>query len=268
MLLLKILLQILTALFAALALNLDHVWHENEHKKSKARKWLYFLTAFSFILSIWVLVYDERSVERDKESLNSQLDTLKTQNDLLINSTNDSRREQVERYEELLSANKELQNQLQPFVTLARQKYPSGDVNESLKSLHSDLQKIKERTSALEASNRPRSLSLPQIETLVKELSQYKGTSIGIKYQANDSESYDYARQFRDLFSRAGWTITRVAATSYYAPFHGLEIGVKSDQAPEPALAITSILQLQSIEIKRVTHTGQTESILLRVGQK
>ena len=254
MLIWKVLLQILAVVLALLVTNLDYIWHDKRTLKFKrTRLALYVFSGAFLIISIVVTVQSERKADRESQELRVKLGELT---------------HETQAGAKLV---KELQNQLQPFITLAREKYPSPDLDESLKSLHSDLQKIHERTTKLEtaeAATRPRSLIPSQMETLVKVLSDYKGTPIGIKYRANDTESYNYALQFKEVFATAGWRITRVAMTFYYSPVYGLELGVKTDPASEAALAITAYFEQQGIDIKHVVYSEQTESILLRVGQK
>ena len=254
MLIWKVLLQTLAVVLGLLVANLDYIWHDKRTLKFKRTRLALYVSSGVFLsISIVVTVQSERKSDRESQELRVKLGELT---------------HETQSGAELV---KELQNQLQPFITLAREKYPSPDLNESLRSLHSDLQKIQERTTKLEAAEvatRSRSLSPSQVETLVKALSNYEGTPIGIKYRANDTESYNYALQFKGLFATAGWRITRVAMTFYYSPVHGIELGVKTDPAPEAALAIIAYFEQQGIDIKHAVYSEQSESILLRVGQK
>src|SRR3972149_6418111 len=125
MLIWKVLLQILAVVLALLVTNLDYIWHDKRTLKFKrARLALYVFSGAFLIISIVVTVQSERKADRESQELRVKLGELTHETQAGANIV------------------KELQNQLQPFITLAREKYPFPDLNESLKSLHSDLQKI------------------------------------------------------------------------------------------------------------------------------
>ena len=105
--------------------------------------------------------------------------------------------------------NQRLEAVVTPFLALAKERYPNLPPSEALEKLQSEMHQLENRTSTLEQKTTPRSLNLVQTDILIKSLSPYQNQvhNILIVAPVGDTESFQFAEVFRDIFEKAGWNV-------------------------------------------------------------
>jgi hypothetical protein len=106
----------------------------------------------------------------------------------------------------LVSDGRQLNVQLQPFLELAKRRFPELTPDQALTKLRKDLATIQNRTGAIEASLRPRALSTMDIETLSAQLRAVGSQRVRLLRNNND-EAARISADIKTLCERAGWPI-------------------------------------------------------------
>jgi len=106
----------------------------------------------------------------------------------------------------LTQGNQELQSKLDPFISLAKEKYPNAKLDAALDNLQADMKVVVKQAARLEEEAAPRTLTKGQRDSIVKHLRRYayKGENLVLAWPAADKEAAVYAAGFREVLHAAG----------------------------------------------------------------
>jgi len=163
--------------------------------------------------------------------------------------------------DDLLEGNKNLQQQLEPFIQSASQKYPGIALDEALEKLKEDLEKIKAKVS-------PRTLNQEQRETLIEALRLQERKKFSVIAVQGDQEAFDLAQSLKMTIQEAGYNVDDIALVANI-PFRGLHISVGTEPAPECANLIYEVLTDAGFMVKCSYESQQDPNIVsLFIGSK
>ncbi|MBC8526685.1 MAG: hypothetical protein H8D22_07490 [Candidatus Cloacimonetes bacterium] len=141
---------------------------------------------------------------------------------------------------------------LDPFISIAQEKYPSLTVDEGLDSLKYEIELIKNKTIGLENYISERKLSQSQIDRMKQILDANPKGPVIISCVANVPEAYSYAKQIYDTFKNSNWDIKGINTTQFFSdPHRGLVIKINDpNNIPQHVKTIEKLLSFLDINAK------------------
>jgi hypothetical protein len=131
---LKIIIQFLAGITGLLALYIDHKWHDRRTNRYKVgRDVLFILSGTLILIGIITTKIDDDKNDREKKELNKKVDSANQR----LNDLKDTLFIVKENSNNIL-------NQITPFLSLAKSKYPTLSTEQALIKLQNDLIIIKE----------------------------------------------------------------------------------------------------------------------------
>lgn len=239
MLWLKVLAPIITLAAALLKISLQYKWSD---KGSKQHYWisrfLIFLIILGTIATVFIVYQDDKSTY----SLQNTVDDIKEQHANEIKAATEREKNAIKERAALQNQLVDMNLKIDPFIELAKTRYPKETIDSALQKLIDDISKlenktdiIKEKTDLLEQTIRPRSLKQQDFENLVSVLNRFEKREIGITCVMGDQEAFAFATQLKSLFEKSGWKVKGVSQSVFTSPVKGWYIAVNSDPPPETA---------------------------------
>lgn len=149
MLLIKILLQIAIGVAALLTNYLDYKWYDKRKTSfKKGRNVLIIITGLIICGSVFITIIDDNQNEKTDLAINNNLSSLKDSlSEIKINGL-------------------ELSKQIEPFLLLAKQKYPNLPISEALMLIRNKIDSLEEVATILKGKEEKRSYTESQFEIL------------------------------------------------------------------------------------------------------
>jgi hypothetical protein len=172
--------------------------------------------------------------------------------------------------DDLAKGNEGLLLQLQPFVEIARERYPGLGTDKGLEQIQASLRHLEQRTTELAASVQPRQLSEEQIAALVRRLSGVTKAKVHIIRPSGDQEVARLTEQIKKVLGSAGWPIEKDLVDLTGTPRSGLVLFASTDP-PNPSVRALYIgleaAQLGPLQLIR--DTSLTNDVIgIQVGAK
>jgi hypothetical protein len=175
-----------------------------------------------------------------------------------------------QKIDDLVTGNQSLQHQLQPFVDVARERFPGLGTDKGLEKIQESLRHLEQRTTALDERIRPRQLSEAQIVEISRRLKGVRSAKIHIIRPNGDQEVASLAEQLKKAFSMASWPVEKDLVDLTGAPRSGLILYSSGDPANASVTALYRALeaaQLGSLQLRR-DMTLAADVIGIQVGSK
>jgi len=169
----------------------------------------------------------------------------------------------------LVSGNEKLREQLQPFVEIAKQKFPALGPEEALDKVKESLAQLEKKTDAINQRVQPRQLSDSQIATIAQSLKQAPVAKIHMIRPTGDSEVARFAEQFKISFQKAGWTVEKDVVDLSGAPRFGLVVFASQDPPNASVVALYNALKNVGLEFKLTRDVNLPPDVIgIQVGTK
>lgn len=196
MLYFRILVQVLALGSALLIAVLDYYWRDKRtiHFK-RGRQLLLLLAVASLVASVTLTVIDSRHVRAESEALHTALAAARSEAMRAAGETIAARSELADGLRHLSLQNDDLVRSLQPFLAVARKRYPGATDNEAVAALGRDLQALTSRTTHLEQAAAPRALRQPSEGAFSAATADLRGVPIDFQAVAGNAEAFTLARQ-------------------------------------------------------------------------
>ncbi|MDP2981722.1 MAG: hypothetical protein Q8O92_00140 [Candidatus Latescibacter sp.] len=266
MFLIKIISPILVLILTLVQFYIDHRWKDRRTKKYKYAKILFIVIIFvAVVFTIITTVIDYQNEQNTKK----QLDDLKKLTILTDLNAVHREKQAISERESLKIKLVDLQDKLDPFLEIAKSKYPRLPTEEALKYLSQEIENIKQKTEIIESATKDRKLTEMQTNQLIAFLSNYKSNKIYIFSIWGDQESLRYAHIIKNIFIRSGWIVDGVNQAMYNIPMDGLFISIQNEPIPEIAQIVFRAFRSIGIETIRNKDSNQEPStVRIIVGSK
>jgi len=266
MLIVRILAQVLAAGLPILVGILDYHWRDKRTRRFRRLKWALFgLAGLLLILGVVLTVQDDRSHAREVESLQRDLKALNSAITQQASEAQSRDRTTQGRLEQLLQGNQILQQRLAPFEHAANRLFPQLPPQSRLSRLEQELDRLSQRTRAVEARTAPRSLHAVARKNIRLLLSPFAGQALRIDALGGDAEAMQFAREISTCFSEAGLSLLSLpSAVITPDTWSGLILEVPSSAPAGYGDALASSLRLGGHSVRIVPAGGNL--VILRVG--
>lgn len=155
-----------------------------------------------------------------------------------------------EKVETLLAGNRDLRDQLGPFLALASQKYPGANQEEALAKLRADLVAAVQRATALEQRVAPRLVTEEQAKAALAVFAAVPKAKVSINAVMGDQEAHQFAQSLLSILRSSGWEVDGVNQVVFSGPVQGTLISVGRTPPPEAAQHLFRALQAAGVQAK------------------
>lgn len=169
----------------------------------------------------------------------------------------------------LLKGNETLQERLDPFLKLARARYPQLDERHALGKLEKDVEALELRAAQLEERMRPRHLSAAQRNALIAGLGRGPKGAVTLMAVKMDQEATTFANELGSALHAAGFNVMPYSGPLILSMPPGVWISAPpAEEVPRHAYALKQALNSVDISCDISTNPQvPPSSLLLGVGQ-
>jgi hypothetical protein len=150
--------------------------------------------------------------------------------------------------QELLNQIESIDEQLEPFIQLARESYPGIPPESALAKLRGDLESLESRTVGLEQRTSPRHLPATQASRISSKLRSQPQRKVLVQFDPTDLEAKTYGQQLAAAVASGGWSIETFELMAI-DPTPGVHVFARdNDQAKATATLLHSLLTEAGIQ--------------------
>ena len=163
-------------------------------------------------------------------------------------------KESQQALEELKAERADLKKMLEPFVDLAKQRFPTDQNDAALQKLAKDLEKLDARTSHLERKTEVPTLTDEQIKQVAKRIGSHAGTKVRI-IRENTPDLAPFLDQLQRSFTLARWEIIE-NSISFDNAYEYISLFARGEKGSDPPPYVRDLylaLKDVGIEIEKVT---------------
>lgn len=261
-----VVLPFLLWLSAVLTIATDHIWRDRRTKKHKRIRNLVVVTTTLIAVStgavMWTEIAQSQRLERSVADLQ-----FKVQNEVDRAKARDEKA--VLDRSQLLEQMDLVEGQLQPFIDLARESYPTASEAEALDKLRGEIEDVRAHAHEIERKAAPRKLTPSQRSRLASSLREASVATVEIQYDPTDSEAAVYGRQLASALRLGGWAVEEFPLMAL-GPLPGLHIFYKDNpRSVEVGRQLNDALAVAGVTpIGRLSDAPSDWDVRLYVGPK
>jgi hypothetical protein len=260
---LKLVLHVLAVLMAILVALLDYRWSDKRTRRFKnTRTVLFILLIISLLLSVGVVVRDDRDKRAELITLQQALADLRIQGARADEAADQRGRQQAQQLEEI-------KQQLAPFLAIANERYPNSTTSDALHKLATEVKAIQGKTALLEERSLPRSISNQARISAASVLKAESGQEVSVSSVWGDQEALQLALEIKGIFESSGWKVLGVYNVGYSVPVLGILMSTGKAQETAKLVSVVHALRAMDFDPKAVFDSNiPAERVDILVGTK
>jgi hypothetical protein len=153
--------------------------------------------------------------------------------------------------------------QLSKFAIDKRINYLKSQIEIQREKEHTNkISELQNRIVSLKDKVIDRMVPIEKYDEVISILKKSSGSEVSFHITSNDRESVAYARQFEDLFKKAGWNVKAFKFSVISGPFRGIGLKVKNPNNRPVSLASIeqAFLNVLALNVKGAINTSLNEN--------